>query len=149
MYFWIKNIFEIKLLLNGIAYILKMLANCHHVTRDMSMAFCSMLQTHAVLKYHSQPNECVSDYINHRKSHFRIKAKVYNTSDHWKTDARPNLARLFQLTAGKVSHFQFQCNVRLLLWFSLWIVKVRKKKKHPPNLNLYLTKNTLDPWFFF
>lgn len=75
---------------------------------------------------HSQPNECASDYIYHWKFHFRIKAKVNNTSDHRKTDARPNLPRLFQLTAGKVSHFQFQCNVRLL-WFSLWIVKVRKK----------------------
>ncbi len=39
--------------------------------------------------------------------------------------------RLFQLSAGKVSHFQFQCKfVRLLLWFSLEIVKVSKKNTH-------------------
>ncbi len=53
---------------------------------------------------------------------------------------------LFQLSAGKVSHFQFNVN----LWdyfFGLALKWSRLLKKHPPVLNLYLTKKILISYF--
>lgn len=80
---------------------------CYHVTRSSSMAFCNMLPTHTQCSTIALSQMNVSDYINHWKSNFQTKASVYNTSDHWTTDASPNLAPCSSWVQGKFHTFSF------------------------------------------